>query len=394
MPGTDRLQRIYRKALAACEPEVLVESLLDETAPRDVVAIGKCAGTLFDGVASRIDVRDALVIVPAGYREPQRGCELVRGGHPGMTSDSFAAGRRLQEFLRGREEILFLISGGGSACVEASLQPWFDDHTVAAVNEHLVAAGPPISHINCVRKHLSAIKGGRLAAMVPRSISLILSDVSPGCLADVASGPTLPDVSTNKDAAAILERTGGWPDVVSRLRSGDVPETIRSLQSATGKLIADNDTLTAAAASIAAREGLVPVRCAQQFEGDVERTAESLAVLAAQLKPGEILIGGGEPTVEHRGSGRGGRCLELAVRLALLTGDEALDLLIGSSDGLDGNSGVAGVAMTLPARLDRSRAVEALERSASMEIVELIGEPLRIPPTGNNLRDLYLLARG
>ena len=392
MSRLEQLKTIYRKALAACAPESMVRALVDHTTPRDVVAIGKSAGALFDGVASRIDVRDALVIIPHGYREPESRCEILRGGHPDMTEASFAAGRRLLEFVSGREEILFLISGGGSACVEAPLEPWFDERSVAEVNARLVAAGRPIAEINCVRKHLSAIKGGRLGSGVVRSVTLILSDVSPGRLADVASGPTMADDNTNEDAAKILDRVGGLDDIAARLRGRDCPETIRGLEGATATLIADNDALTAAAASIARSEGLIPIRCPQQIESDVVVAAAQLDALTARLKPGEVLIAGGEPTVERRGSGLGGRCMELAVRFAMIPRTSGLEVLMGSSDGVDGNSGAAGIAAHLPATLDWSRVNEALKRSGSMEIAELIGEPLRIPPTGNNLRDLYLLA--
>lgn len=390
MSRSAQLQTIYRKALAACAPQLLVSPLVDESTPRDVVAIGKCAGTLFDGVASRIDVRDALVIIPDGYREPLTRCELLLGGHPEMTAASFAAGRRLLEFVAGRKEILFLLSGGGSACVEAPLQPWFDEATVAAVNERLVHAGLPIAEINCVRKHLSAIKGGRLASHLARSVTLVFSDVSPGGLRDVASGPSLADHTTKEQAAAIVARVG-LTEIAARLRRADVPDTIRHLSGATAALIADNDTFTYAAASIAREEGLIPVRYDHQIETDVAAAAAELDDRTAWLKPGEVLIAGGEVTVARRGSGLGGRCMELAVRLAMLPRRETLEILIASSDGADGNSGAAGVAVHLPVNLGGQRMQEALNRSASMEIAELIGEPLRIPPTGNNLRDLYLL---
>ncbi len=391
MSRLDQLKSIYRKTLEACAPETLVRDLVDPSSPRDVVAIGKCAGSLFDGVAARIDVRDALVVIPEGYRSPARPCELLLGGHPEMTTASFQAGRRLREFVSRREEILFLISGGGSACVEAPLEPWFDERVLAAINARLVAAGPPIADINCVRKHLSAIKGGRLASRLRRSATLILSDVSTGRWADVASGPTVADDTTNEQAAEVLDRIGGFDGIAALLRSGDCPETLRRIEGATVALIADNDTLVTAAESIARSEGLHPVRFPRQLESDVADAAVQLHDLAARLRPQEVLIAGGEPTVERRGSGRGGRCMELAVRFAMLPRNEGLEILMGSSDGVDGNSGAAGVAAHLPVTLDRARVDEALERSASMEIAELMGEPIKIPPTGNNLRDLYLL---
>src|SRR5207244_4381616 len=106
-------------------------------------------------------------------------------------------------------EILFLISGGGSACVEQPLKPWFGERDLIDVNDKLVASGLKIGDINCVRKHLSAIKGGRLAARVKRSVTLVYSDVSTGALADVASGPTIADATTKDDAIAIVRKLGG-----------------------------------------------------------------------------------------------------------------------------------------------------------------------------------------
>lgn len=393
MSPRDQLQTVYRKALDACAPASLVAALVDESTPRDVVAIGKCAGTLFDGVASQIGIRDALVLLPDGYLGPARQCEVLRGGHPEMTAASFAAGRRLLEFVAERSEVLFLVSGGGSACVEAPLQPWFDQVTVAEVNDRLVRAGLPIADINCVRKHLSAIKGGRLASHVARSVTLVLSDVSPGRLADVASGPSLPDVTTSEDAAAILSHLG-LQTIAATLRQHDFPDTPERLPGATAALIADNKTLTAAAAKFAREQGLVPIPLERQLECDVESAAAELHARAAMLGRGEVLIAGGEVTVLRRGEGRGGRCMELAVRLAMRQHPAGLEIVFASSDGADGSSGAAGIAARLPAAVDRARMEEALARSASMEIAELIGEPLRIPPTGNNLRDLYLLTHG
>jgi hydroxypyruvate reductase len=182
-------------------------------------------------------------------------------------------------------------------------------------------------------------------------VTLVYSDVSSGALADVASGPTI------------------WGQ----------SEPI---------LIADNDTLTAAAASIAPGA----VRCERQIESDVSAAATLLLDLADKMKPGEVLVAGGEPTVKIHGDGRGGRCSELAVRVAL-GATKPMEALFGSSDGVDGNSGVAGIRVSLPVTFDRTFAERELARSNSFEIASAIGEPLTIVPSGNNLRDLYLLAR-
>jgi glycerate 2-kinase len=375
------LEQIYLQTLAACAPDRLVARVLEPGLPRDVVAIGKCAGALLDGLR---DVGDAFVAVPRGYPEPSRRAEIHRGGHPQITRDSIEAGRALIDFVGAHENILFLISGGGSACVELPLAPWFDESDVIETNKRLIASGADIGEINCVRKHLSAIKGGRLAERVRgSSVTLVYSDVSSGALADVASGPTLADPTTKEQAIAILERLGMSTD---KLR--EAPETPKRIERSRVKLVADNDTLTETAAS------MIPnaVRCEHQIESDVQDAVADLFDRVMHLKRGEVLVAGGEPTVVTRGDGKGGRCSELAVRFAMLA-TEPVDALFASSDGIDGSTGVAGFRVTVPVKFDRAAAQRELERSNSFAVASVIGKTLRTAATGNNLRDLYLLAR-
>jgi glycerate 2-kinase len=347
--STDRIQRIYEAALARCAPDALVRVPAD--APRDVVAIGKCAAALLRGVARQHDVRDALAIVPQGYPRAE-GVECLTGGHPEMTPDSFAAGRRLLEFVDAHDDLLFLVSGGGSACVEWPL-PGHAPEELIANNARLVASGMPIGAINAERKKLSAIKGGRLAERVRgRCVTLVYSDVATGRLADVASGPTI------GNGEAIL--------------------------------IADNSTLINAAADIAREQGWDAVVWPEQIECDVEDAAQKLA--AVQLEDNQLLVAGGEPTIAVKGNGKGGRCCELAIRFATKAHDK--QALFASSDGVDGNSGAAGVVVERALRAaDRHRIDAELAASNSFALVELVGRAIMIPPTGNNLRDLFLMAR-
>jgi len=380
------LEAIYRGALQACAPERLVRRVWRPEMPRNVVAIGKCAGALLDGIP---DFTDAFVVVPDGYREPKAKAEVHKGGHPQITDASFEAGRALNDFVDAHDDILFLISGGGSACVDLPLSPWFAPRDVIDTNARLIKSGASIGEINCVRKHLSAIKGGRLGARVRgRCVTLVYSDVSSGALSDVASGPTLADATTKRDAISILQRLGGFDSIVTKLLDDKCPETVKRIPRSSVELIADNDTLTAAAAVIAPNA----IRCERQIECDVADAATLLVNRVKTIKPGKVLIAGGEPTVVTRGDGRGGRCSELAVRLALQT-TQPMEALFGSSDGVDGNSGVAGIRISLPAAFDRTMAARELDRSNSYEIAADIGQPLTMVPSGNNLRDLYLLAR-
>ncbi len=384
------LKTIYFRTLDACAPERLVAGKVTAEMPRSVVAIGKCAGALLDGIG---DFEEALVVIPEGYRQPSRKAIVHQGGHPQITAGSFAAGWAIVDFVDAHDDILFLISGGGSACVELPLAPWFDGDEVVDTNRRLIASGAAIGEINCVRKHLSAIKGGRLASRVRgRSMTLVYSDVSSGALGDVASGPTLPDRTTKREAISILERLGGFDPIVKKLRDPSCPDSVKQIPRSRVDLIADNDTLTATAASLVSATGLRAIRHAGQIEADVSEAASILLKRASELTTGEVLVAGGEPTVVIRGDGRGGRCSELAVRVALAA-NERLDVLFGSSDGVDGNSGAAAIAMRLPLTLDRVAAERELARSNSFAIASSLGEAVTMAPTGNNLRDLYLLAR-
>lgn len=389
------LETIYRETLRRCAPQELVRTLVRPDMPRDVVAIGKCAGALLDGVAAVHDVRDAIAVMPRMYPPPIGAAAVFFGGHPQVDDDSFSAGDALLRFVEAHDEILFLISGGGSACVESPLVPWFTRRDITGTNARLIDAGLPIAEINCVRKHLSGIKGGRLAARVRRRcVTLIYSDVATGDLASVASGPTLPDTTRKSDAIAILESIGGCDRIVTVLRDESVSDTVAELNHATSILVADNDTLTRAAARIVRQEGLVPVMWDGQIEGDVSDAARSLASRSATLRSREVLIAGGEPTVVRRGGGRGGRCSEMAVRFAIQPESCGFHALFGSSDGVDGSSGAAGVAFDpVPASVDEAAVASALSRSDSMTTALRLGRAVIMLPTGNNLRDLYLVAR-
>jgi hydroxypyruvate reductase len=277
-----------------------------------------------------------------------------------MTAASFEAGRALLRYVDAHDDILFLISGGGSACVEVPLPPHSEEE-VSRTNAMLVASGMPISEINAKRRELSAIKGGRLRERVRgRAVSLIYSDVGTGRDADVASGPT-----------------GG------------------------GTVIADNTTLVQTAARVVQASGLplggerrqakrpAPHHITvldQQIECDVAEAARMLA-----SAPGKFVVAGGEPTVVVKGNGKGGRCSELAVRFAMLSTAEAL---FASSDGVDGNSGAAGIYLPPRTRLGGGPEWQAaIDGSDTMRIATQIGEPIMIAATGNNLRDLFFVAR-
>jgi glycerate 2-kinase len=406
-PTLDLLERVYRQAIDRCDPARLVEQQAaqwKEAEEYDLVAIGKAAARMSEGAFLATTIRRGMISVPEGYAAgPLRsGISLCRGTHPDLSSESFACGRQLLEFVRSAERpILYLISGGSSATVEWPLAPVAAGDLVA-LNRLMVRSSLRIDQINVVRKHLSAIKGGRLAELSPPgSRALILSDVAPGQPEMVGSGPTYPDPSTLEQAAAVLD-TRDEPiarQTAALLRSGALPETPEHAPHVTNQLLADNRTLLSTAASLLEEVSIRVTLLEEPLEREVAQVAEMLVEAVASLPPGCVIVAGGEPVVEVRGNGRGGRCSELAVHLAqkLRTGGIAVDAILGSSDGLDGNSGSAGVAIAAGQYfalddLDIA-AGRAVADSDTIALAGKIGHRLELPVKGNNLRDLYLLAR-
>jgi glycerate 2-kinase len=406
-PALELLEQLYLEAIDRCDPARLVE----QHAARwpsgeqfDLVAIGKAAASMSEGAFAATTIHRGMIVVPEGYAagHPRTGISLCRGTHPDLSPASFAAGRQLLEFVRSAgRAILFLISGGSSATVEWPLAPVAADD-LAALNQLMVRSSLRIEQINVVRKHLSAIKGGRLAEISPPgSRALILSDVAPGQPEMVGSGPTWADSSTCEQAAAVLDSRNEpiARQTAALLRSGALAETPKVTRNVTNQLLADNRTLLSVAAGLLEERSIEVTLLEESLEQEVAQVAERLVALVSALPPGHVLVAGGEPVVEVRGSGRGGRCSELAVLLAqkLRAGRIRVDAILGSSDGLDGNSGAAGVAIAA----GQYFALDDLDIAASRAVADSdtialageIGHRLELPVKGNNLRDLYLLAR-
>ncbi|HUP66055.1 MAG TPA: DUF4147 domain-containing protein [Thermoanaerobaculia bacterium] len=397
---------VYRAALAACDPARLMQERFDpdlreRLSDAFVIVLGKAAARITDALLAFGWKGRGFIGVPSGYGTASwpSASLVAEGSHPSISKKSFEAGSRLLETVSRLDEPAFVfISGGASACVESPLSPWIDRDLLSSTNEKLLRGGISIEEINVVRKHLSAIKGGRLAGMLrPESTAWILSDVPSGRLDLVGSGPTLADPSTSREAAAILERVGGERSVADQLRSGVIPESPKEV-AMRSQLLGDNRTLVRAAVTEAGSRGYELSEGDRPLDVDVETAAKYLAERLRSMTPGTIFIGGGEPTVVVSGDGTGGRCSELAVRLLLRANQDALppfDALIASSDGVDGNSGAAGYLFRWNGKLPwkRSDAEAALTRSDAHGLMARGGEPIIMQATGNNLRDLMMMAR-
>jgi len=395
---TDILKDAYTTALTRVSPERVVSRWISDSGGVEasaVVAIGKCAAGMIEGLPSKLRT-NIFAVIPRGYPEPSTFAGLFFGGHPIPDDESLASGRELLTFVkRQKGRVLLLLSGGSSACVDAFDEELLDREMYFRLMTRLHRAGLSIDRLNAVRASVSKLKGGRLAEnLQPGSLALICSDVDPETPQIVGSGPTFPapPIALALEVLSGLEFDGAVA-LSRRIRDRVVARSEANVQNT---VVADNLTLLGAAASSLTRNGIRSLIYPRQIVGDVELAAQSLLRLLPEQPL--IIVAGGEPTVVLRGEGAGGRCSELVLHLAAGMKKEGRfgTLLIGSSDGVDGSSPAAGFVIDgalAAASVDAAEYRAALSVSNSYPLAARISEPIMMPATGNNLRDLYLLAR-
>jgi len=359
-------------------------------------------------------VRGGLVVAPDPADVPPA-FELVVGGHPLPTPASEAAGRQaiaLAESTAPDETLLVLLSGGASALMAVPADGVTLD-AKRATTQQLLRAGADIYALNTVRKHLSAIKGGWLAARTRGACrTLVISDVVGDDLSVIASGPTVPDASTFVDAVALVERFGGAraypPAVVARLRrgaAGALPETPKPgdarFASSSTTLIGSRRDAMAGAASDAASRGYHVVRLDDPVVGDARTTAvahvrAALARAAGVGRPA-CVVSSGETTVRVTGSGTGGRNQEFALAAAAPLAELGGDALVASAgtDGIDGPTDAAG-AIADTTTLERARAAglspdRYLSDNDAYAFFSALGDLIHTGPTGTNVGDLQVI---
>lgn len=401
----------FQQALAALDPQMLLRAFLRThprlSAQRDIViALGKAAAPMLAGWLEGAPEPDEAVLVrPAGTppleAAPARLREFL-AGHPDPNEVSLQAGAALLEAASrcaadpANYRLVALISGGGSALAEVPLAGGLDH--LREINRLLVASGAPIRAINCIRKHRSALKGGRLAAAAggARQISLILSDVPHDAWADVASGPTCPDGTTQADYEAAWRRwLPGEPELHPETpKPGDA-----AFAQAEWHCLADNYDACKALAAAARAAGFDPV--AVDHAADEMEEAEAAGYLLGRWRalqaaqPRACLIAGGEVRVRLPGDhGRGGRNQQLALRIALALEGQPGCFLSAGTDGVDGSSDAAGgcVDGTTAARIRAAGLdpIAHLRRHDAHPALAAAGALIHTGPTGNNLRDLRL----
>ncbi|MEY3721758.1 MAG: hypothetical protein RL618_2277, partial [Pseudomonadota bacterium] len=334
--------------------------------------------------------------------------EIVEAAHPVPDEAGLNAARRMMSFVSDLHEddiVLCLISGGGSALMPLPIDGLTLEHK-QAVNRALLACGANISEMNCVRRHLSAIKGGRLAAAChpARVITLLMSDVPGDHMVDIASGPTVPDPTTCADALAIVDRyrIDLPPEVREVLTSGrgeSVKPGDARLARNEVKMIATPQMALEAAARVAEQAGYHAHILGDSIEGEARDVGKVLAAMALQVaeraqpfKAPCVLLSGGETTVTVRGNGRGGRNVECLLSLAATLGGHArIHALMGDTDGVDGMEDIAG-GLLYPDTLTRAwsknmPALKYLENNDGHTFFSALGDSVITGPTLTNVND-------
>ncbi|MGB2900859.1 MAG: DUF4147 domain-containing protein [Candidatus Acidiferrum sp.] len=381
-----------------------------------VVAIGKAAHAMVDGLALVLApfVRfEGVVSAPTAPRKPLPGMKYFLGGHPIPNEGSWKAAEAVLALLKNSDEktlVFFLLSGGGSALMELPLERSLTLEDVQQMNRALVTCGASIEEMNALRKHVSAVKGGRLAVAAGRAtkLSLAVTDVPAGNESALASGPTLPDPTSVAYVDAILEKYDLLKKLPSRLRqwieSGKMPETPKfdhpCFANAHFLLLLGMDDLFHPAHHAAEAKGCVACCDNSTDDWPVDLAAEFLLEQLENLRrenPGRrvALIADGEVSSPVTGDGIGGRNSALVLACVERIAGKKIAVLSAGTDGIDGNSPAAG-AVADGETLEMARAIgldpaDAFRRSDAFTLFARLDELIVTGPTGNNLRDLRIL---
>ena len=405
------LQAMFQAAIEAAQPSHCIPPHLPP-APRGrliVIGAGKASAAMAQAVEQHWPgPLSGLVVTRYGYAVPCERIEIVEASHPVPDAAGMQAAQRMLDLvgnLQADDTVLCLISGGGSSLLALPLDG-ISLEDKQALNRALLASGATIGEMNCVRRHLSAIKGGRLAAAChpAQVITLAISDVPGDKLGDIASGPTVGDATTCEDALAIVRRYGM-----------DLPNSLRAvLESGRGESVKPDDprlartrtTLIAtpqmaleAAAAVARAAGVTPYILGDSLEGEARDVGKVMAGIALQTAMrGQpfptpcVLLSGGETTVTVRGNGRGGRNVEFLLALGIaLDGHEGIHALAGDTDGVDGQEDIAG-ALLAPDTLQRAWALgikprESLDNNDGHGFFQALGDSVITGPTLTNVND-------
>lgn len=427
-------RQIFEEALLAVDPSTAVRNavhlessrltIFDQSfefpagAPVFAVAIGKAAPAMASALENVLgdQVFAGVIAAPAinaGRPKLSKRWRYFEGGHPLPNEASLAAADAafalLDQADKERALVIFLISGGGSAMLEAPFSEKITLEDLRSANQALVSCGASISEINAVRRAFSAVKGGRLAARAPNSpqVTLIVSDVPRGEEQNVASGPTLTPPTEAPSPSEVVAHYGLRNLLPASIMRAIEPETLEEPPRINHPyfVLLDNNTALEAAATAARKSGLT-VEIAhdisdEPIEAGVNKLLTRLGELKSPTTPADVcLVSGGEFACPVRGGGLGGRNLETALRLAIAADQRSgrvseFVALCAGTDGIDGNSPAAG-AIVDSTTIERARTIgldpaDFLKRSNSYSFFVALGDALTTGPTGTNVRDLRIL---
>ncbi len=429
LPMRDTARRIFHHALAEasisraftrnlhCERGVLriCEDLYDlQSFSRVVVvSIGKAAHSMVEALIQQVGEAsiEGIVVSSTGPPAQVRGFRYFRGGHPTPNPESILAASAIRKLLEAQNAaslVIFMLSGGGSSMVEKPIDDEISLEDLIATYRALVLSGAPIAEINALRKHLSSVKGGRLAqaAFPAQQVSILISDVPDDAPDALASGPTMPDSTSVEDCYRIAEQYALLPQFPASVRElferHALDETPKSDDQAFYRsrwwTILSNQTAVEQARAAAEKAGFVVHVDNSCDDWDYERAAEYLLQRVRELRklsPRVCLISGGEITVKVTNGGIGGRNQQFALECARKIAGEKITVLSAGTDGIDGNSPAAG-AVADGSTMSRAQAggknvLAALQTFNAYPLFAALGDAVETGPTGNNLRDLRIL---
>ena len=405
------LRALFDAAIAAAQPALCLPPCLPPPPKGRTIVIG--AGKASAAMARALEDHwpgplQGLVVTRYGYEVPCQRIEIVQAAHPVPDAAGLRASERIRALVRdlGADDLVIaLISGGGSSLLVAP-GPGLTLADKQLVNSALLKSGATISDMNCVRRHLSAIKGGRLAAAChpARVVTLLISDVPGDAPVDIASGPTVADPSTCADALAIVARYRiALPPAVRALLESGQGESVKpgapSLAGSETRIITAPQIALEAAAQVARDAGITPFILSDSLEGEARDIGKAHAGIARQIAlrgqpfaPPCVLLSGGETTVTLRGNGRGGRNVEFLLSLGLaLDGQRGVHAIAGDTDGVDGVEEIAGACLG-PDTLARAWALginprASLDNNDGHGFFQALGDSVVTGPTLTNVND-------
>lgn len=410
--------------IEACHPSTVVKSSISRSGDRlrvgpttldlsdyeEVIVLGggNAASQVAQALESILGPKlDGGIVITDDPAETHR-VTVLPGDHPTPSERGIDSTRKLLDRAGNAGEdtlVLGVITGGGSAVMPAPAAD-LDRRALSETTERLLASGAPIEDVNAVRKHLSDIKGGRLAARLApaRTVAVLLSDVVGNRLDVIASGPLVPDPTTYEHAQDVISRfelsvPGAVIEHLERGAAGDRPETPKPgdsvFERVSTHVIADGMTALEAAASVVAQRGFDPLILSSRVTGEAAEAAKTHAAVANEslatgtpIEPPAAVLSGGETTVTVEGSGSGGPNQEFALSAGLALDGETVVAAV-DTDGIDGASDAAGAIVDRDA-IDRPQALSALEANDSGAYLRERERTIRTGPTGTNVNDLRL----